>query len=89
MANHRSALKRLRQNEKRRTRNRYWKSTMRTVVKKVREAVEQQEKESANVFLREAISTINHICSKGVIHKRSASRKVSRLTKLVNTIGAE
>ncbi len=89
MANHRSALKRLRQNEKRRARNRYWKSTMRTIIKKVRAAVENGEREEAQTLLRQAIKTIDHVQSKGVIHKRTASRKVSRLTKLVNTLSAE
>lgn len=88
MANHRSALKRLRQNVKRQERNRFWKSTMRTAVKKVREAVENEDAENAPTLLREAIRTIDHIQSKGVIHKNAASRKVSRLTKLVNNMQA-
>lgn len=89
MANHRSALKRLRQNVKRRERNRYWKSNMRTAIKKVREAVAEEDQNGAQESLRAAIKTIDHVASKGVIHKRTASRKVSRLTKLVNTLGAE
>jgi len=87
MANHKSALKRIKQNAKRNERNRYWKSTMRTSIKKVRLAVEDQETEEAQESLQAAISMISHVASKGVIHKNTASRKISRLTKLVNRMG--
>ena len=86
MANHKSAWKRLRQNEKRRDRNRYWKSTMRTSIKQVRQAVEAGELEQAQTALRSASSTIARVASKGVIHKRTASRRISRLTLLVNKL---
>lgn len=88
MPSHKSALKRLRQNEKRRLRNRHWKSTMRTAIKKVRMAVEAKEVEQAQALLRDATSTIAHVASKGVIHKNTASRKISRLTRLVNSLSA-
>lgn len=89
MANHASALKRLRQNVKRRARNRYWKSSMRTAIKAVRSAVEENDNPTAQTQLKEAISLIAHVAGKGVIHKKTASRKISRLTKLVNTLSAE
>lgn len=89
MANHASALKRIRQDEKRRARNRYWKSTMRTAIKKVREAAEENNTEEASTNLQAAISLIDRVASKGVIHKRTASRKISRLTKLVNGAQAD
>jgi small subunit ribosomal protein S20 len=89
MPNHKSALKRLRQDKKRRDRNRYWKSTMRTAIKKVRAAVEENNQEAAKTTLRDATSMIAHVASKGVIHKRTASRKISRLAKLVNTISQD
>ena len=59
---------------------------MRTLVKKVRLAVENQEAEAAQVALKDATKMISHVASKGVIKKTTASRKVSRLTKLVNTL---
>lgn len=88
MANHKSALKRIRQNEKRRARNRYWKSTMRTIIKQVRQHVEEGNLEEAQSALRDATSTIARVASKGVIHKRTASRRISRLTLLVNKLAA-
>lgn len=89
MANHKSAWKRLRQNETRRERNRYWKATMRTSIKKVRLAVEAGDTEQAQGALRDAASTIAHVASKGVIHKRTASRRISRLALLVNALSAK
>ncbi len=89
MANHKSALKRIRQNEKCRARNRYWKSTMRTSIKLVRAAVEAGNVEQAQGALRDATSTIARVATKGVIHKRTASRRISRLTILVNKLAAE
>jgi small subunit ribosomal protein S20 len=84
MAHHKSAIKRIRQNEKRRMYNRYWKSTMRTAIKQVRKAVEANDLEKARIAMREATSTIDHVASKGVIHKNTASRNISRLARLVN-----
>ena len=84
MANHKSAIKRIRQTAKRTERNRHVRSTMRTFVRKVREAVEAGNKDDAQVALRDAIKKIDKAASKGVIHKNQASRRVSRLTKLVN-----
>ena len=89
MANHKSALKRIRQNDKRRDRNRFWKSTMRSSSKSVRAAVEAGDETLAREALREATSMIARVATKGVIHKRTASRRVSRLTLLVNKMGAE
>lgn len=89
MANHKSALKRIRQNDKRRDRNRFWKSTMRSSIKSVRAAVEAGDETLAREALREATSMIARVATKGVIHKRTASRRVSRLTLLVNKMGAE
>ena len=89
MANHKSAIKRWRQNEKRRVRNRHWKSNMRSVIKTVREAVSNNEIEVAKVALVDATSMISHVASKGVIHKRTASRRISRLSLLVNKMQME
>ncbi|MCP4922812.1 MAG: 30S ribosomal protein S20, partial [bacterium] len=69
MANHKSALKRIRQNEKRYERNRYWKSTMRTHIKNVRTAIDTGNVGEAETALSAAIKMISHVSSKGVIHK--------------------
>lgn len=84
MANHKSAIKRIRQNLKRNARNRYVRSTMRTYVRRVREAVEAGDASKASEALTLAIKTIDKAASKGVIHKNQASRRISRLQKLVN-----
>ncbi len=87
MAHHKSAIKRIKQNEKRNARNRHQKSTLKTYIKRVREAVASKDKEAAVAALKAAIPVIDKTATKGVIHSSSASRNVSRLTKLVNTLG--
>jgi len=87
LANHKSALKRNRQNEKKNLRNKHVRSTLRTFVKRVREAVEGKDAVVAKDALAAAIPVIDGAASKGVIHRSNASRSVSRLTKLVNTLG--
>jgi len=75
----------MKQAEARRLRNSHVKSTMKGTIKKVLTAIENKEKENINEFCKEAIAYINKAASKGVIHKNNASRKVSRLTKKVNS----
>ena len=86
MATHKSALKRQKQDEKRRLRNVHVRSTLKTLVKKVRVAVEAKDIDKAKTALAEAIPAIDRAKSKGAIHRNTASRKVSRLTKLVNSL---
>ncbi|ACM20528.1 ribosomal protein S20 [Geotalea daltonii FRC-32] len=86
MANHKSALKRIKQTEKRTERNRHVRSTLRTFIKRVREAVAAKDANLAKEALAAAIPVIDGAASKGVIHSSNASRSVSRLTKLVNTL---
>jgi len=86
VANHKSALKRNLQNAKRNARNNHVRSTMRTFVKNVRTAVADGNKDAAVEALKLAIPYIDKASSKGVIHSATASRKISRLSKLVNTI---
>ncbi len=88
MANHKSALKRHRQSLVRRSRNRAIKSVLRTSIKTVRVAVEENSLEDAQAALKAAIPTINRAASKGTIHKSNAARKVSRLTRSVNALAA-
>ena len=87
MANHKSALKRARQNETRRLRNKSSKTTVKNTVKDLRTAANNNEnKESAVKRLDTAKSIIDKAAKKGIIHKRTAARKISRLSKLVNSV---
>jgi small subunit ribosomal protein S20 len=86
LANHKSAIKRNRQNEVRNARNTHIRSTMRTYVKQVREAVAAGDGEAARSALVRAVPFIDKAASKGVIHKATASRKISRLSKLVHAL---
>lgn len=86
MANHKSAAKRNRQNAIRNARNTHVRSTMRTLVKQVREAVSASNKDAAAEALKKVIPYIDKTSTKGIIHKATASRKISRLTKLVNSL---
>jgi small subunit ribosomal protein S20 len=88
VANHKSAGKRNRQAQVRRLRNRMNKSKMKTVVNKVDEAVAAGSTEAAQEALKKAISVVAKTASKGTIHKKTASRKISRLTKRVNGMTA-
>ena len=88
MANTKSALKRIKQNEKRRLRNKSIKTRVRGVIKMTRLAAEKNAKEEAVTKLVEAQSTIDIALKKGVLHKQTASRTISRLAKLVNKISA-
>ena len=86
MANHRSAEKRARQNEKRRLRNKAVKTRIKHVTKNVRLSSGEASKEAALAKLNAAQSIIDKAAKKGVIHKKTAARKISRLSKLVNAI---
>ena len=88
MANHKSALKRARQNEIRRLRNKSAKTRVKNIVKDLRLAVSEKTNETALEKLNTAKSIIDKAAKKGVIHERTASRKISRLSKLINTISA-
>ena len=88
MANHKSAKKRIKQTVKRTERNRYYRTRFKNIVKAVREAVEAGDKEAALEAFKVANKQIHHFVSKGFIKKQTASRKVSRLHKLVNSLEA-
>jgi small subunit ribosomal protein S20 len=87
LAHHKSAIKRIKQNAKRNSRNKHVSSTLKTYIKRVREAVASKDKDAATAALKAAIPVIDVSASKGVIHTSNASRNVSRLTRLVNTLG--
>jgi small subunit ribosomal protein S20 len=76
-----SAIKKATQAEKKRLRNSHVKSTMKTYIKKVAAAMEGQNKDELAGSLKNAVSYIKKAASKGVIHKNTASRKVSRLSR--------
>jgi small subunit ribosomal protein S20 len=83
---HKSAIKRAGQNEARRLRNRSVKTRIRNIIKDVRLSVSEKSSEAALKKLDIAKSAIDKAAKKGVIHPRTASRKISRLTRLVNAI---
>jgi len=88
LADHKSAIKRARQNEKKRMRNKSSKTRIKNIVKGVRQTVSEKSNEAALVELDIAKSIIDNAAKKGVIHRKTASRKISRLSRLVNTISA-
>lgn len=81
MANIQSAIKRNRQNEKRRLRNRNVRGKARTQVKKAKEAIQTGDREAAIANVKEAVKSLDRAASKGVIHKNNAARRKSRLFK--------
>lgn len=86
MANIKSAKKRILVNETKALRNKAIKSKVKTVIKKVDAAVAAGDKDLAKTNLLVAISEIDKAASKGIYHKNTASRKVSRLSKAVNSL---
>ncbi len=89
MANHKSALKRYRQSLDRRARNRVVKTQVKNAVKGVHQAIAQSsEPEALKAALKTASSMLSRAGVKGTIHKRNASRKISRLTRKVNALNA-
>ena len=77
-----SELKRVKQSLRNNLRNRHYKSMMKTSIKKVLEA----DKKDAATLLIQAISTIDRVCGKGIIHKNRASHQKSKLTKYINSL---
>jgi small subunit ribosomal protein S20 len=86
MANHKSAKKRIRQNTKRRAINRSNRSSLRTQIKKLRAAIESGDKQASNEALLPTISVIDKMVNKNILHKNTAARYKSRLTRHVNEL---
>ncbi len=86
MANTASARKRIRQNERRTERNHARKSRMRTFVKKVEAAIASGDKVAAQAALRSAQPEMQRAAGKGVVHRNTVSRKLSRLSSRVKAI---
>ncbi|MHC1740033.1 MAG: 30S ribosomal protein S20 [Anaerolineaceae bacterium] len=86
MANIKSAIKRNKQNEKKRVRNRIYRGTARTYIAKARTAIVAKDPEAAKAAVLEAISALDKAAQKGVIHKNNAARRKSRLAKQLATL---
>jgi len=84
LANHKSALKRAKQSENRRLRNKSTKSAMNTTIKKVLAAAQEDGNDNAQELFKNAQSSIAKAAKKGVIHQNTAARKISRLSKILN-----
>lgn len=81
-----SAIKRDRQSEKRNERNRTERTKIKSVIKAVEASVKISEKDTSASALQKAIKTICSAKSKGIIHRNNAARKISRLTRKVNSL---
>lgn len=89
MATHKSAIKRANQSEVRRVRNRARKTVVKNVVKRVRVALASKSVEEAQAALTQAIPVIDKAASKGTLHRKTASRKISRLSSQVQALVAK
>jgi small subunit ribosomal protein S20 len=88
MANTRSALKRIRQNEKRRVRNAAVRSGVRTAVKSTRGVLAARSVDEARQSVAQTIRVLDKAVTKGIIHPNAAARKKSRLTRQLNALGS-
>lgn len=86
MANHASAKKRIRQTFKRTERSKHIRSTVRGLVKQVRVAVAEGDKATAAESLKHAVRRIDMAVNKGIFHRKTGSRYISRLTTQVNAL---
>jgi small subunit ribosomal protein S20 len=83
MANHKSAIKRIRSNDAKRLRNRYYAKSARTAIKQLRTTT---EKAAASELLPKVASMLDKLAKKNIIHKNKASNLKSKLTKHVNAL---
>lgn len=89
MANHKSALKRIRQTKTKTERNIMWRSKMRTFVRRVEDALKAGDGAVATAAMKDAMPVLQRASGKGIIHKKTASRKISRLTHKVKALAGE
>ena len=89
MAHHKSAKKRIRQNEKKRIRNRHVRTTLRSALKKFEQALGEQNPEEIKTLARKTISIVDRAASKGVIHRNKAARHVSQVSRKVHSVPAD
>jgi len=83
MAHHKSAIKRTRTNQKANERNRHYRSMMRNALRKVREATDNEVRASS---FREAASVLDRLVVKGIVHKKTAARRKSRLSRMISRV---
>jgi small subunit ribosomal protein S20 len=88
LARNPSAMKRARQNEKRRVLNQSRKTRVKRLVRDVRQAVSQNNLDEAQAALQKAVPVIAKVAGQGTLHWRTAARKISRLTRQVNALRA-
>jgi small subunit ribosomal protein S20 len=88
LANSKSSKKRILINETKRLRNRPYRSAARTYVKKAEVAIKAGDQDAATTAVGEALSMLDRVASKGIIHRNNAARRKSRLMKKFNLIGA-
>jgi small subunit ribosomal protein S20 len=86
VANHKSALKRDRQSKAQRLRNTGYKTRAKNAIKELRLAIENNKIDEARLSLNKTVSMLQKVQSKGVMHKNTASRKISRLARRVNEL---
>ena len=84
MATHKSAIKRAKQNEIRNLRNKSNRTRVKNVIKHVRAAIDEKSADTARAALATAVPVIQKAAKQGAIHRKNASRKISRLSKLMN-----
>jgi small subunit ribosomal protein S20 len=89
MANIKSQIKRNKQNEKRAERNKAVRTALKTSTKKIRAAVDTGDAEEAQARQRETARSLDKAVAKGIVHKRTAARRKSRLAKAVGSVGAD
>lgn len=86
MANHKSALKRIRQSEKLRLHNRSMRNRVRTYVKRARTTLSKATLDTARENVKQAVRELDHLASKGIIHPRNAARRKGRLMKQLSAL---
>jgi small subunit ribosomal protein S20 len=89
MANIKSQIKRNKQNEQRHERNKAVRSALKTSAKKARQAITADDAEQAGQHVRETAQALDKAASKGIVHKRAAARRKSRLAKAANAAAGE
>jgi small subunit ribosomal protein S20 len=89
VADHSSAIKRSRQNQKRKIRNSILRSKVRTAERKLHEAIENNDAQKLKSNLKAAIAEISRARGKNILHKRTASRKIARLNRKVHLISTK
>lgn len=87
MANHESARKRIKQTAKRTARLKRVRTTTRTFMKRLRAAIQTGDKKTAETTLKSVVSQIDRAVAKGVFHRRTGSRYISRLSEQVSKLG--